>query len=71
MLPPLLADANVAEEVIEFLRVGGVEVVTVQESGSARRRDTASSAPYRASSDSPVPATRATLMRRMQARSSS
>ena len=39
MLPPLLADVNVAVEVVAFLRAGGVDVVTVVERGWARRTD--------------------------------
>ena len=39
MLPPLLADVNVAKEVVEFLRASGVDVVSVVESGWASRTD--------------------------------
>ena len=39
MLPPLLADANVAAEVVAFLRAGGVDVVTVAEEGWSGRID--------------------------------
>ena len=39
MLPPLLADANIAGEVVEFLRDEGVDVVTLAERGWARWND--------------------------------
>ena len=39
MLPPILADVNIAREVVEFLRIRGTDVVTVQEKGWAARTD--------------------------------
>ncbi len=39
MLPPLLADSNVAVEVVAFLRAEGVDVVSVAEKGWSGRLD--------------------------------
>lgn len=39
MLPPLLADVNIAVEVVAFLRDEGVDVLTVAEVGWAGRLD--------------------------------
>jgi predicted nuclease of predicted toxin-antitoxin system len=39
VLPPLLADANVAVEVVAFLRAAGVDVATVAEEGLIGRND--------------------------------
>jgi predicted nuclease of predicted toxin-antitoxin system len=39
LLPPLLADANVAVEVVAFLRAAGVDVATVAEEGLTGRID--------------------------------
>ena len=33
MLPPLLADANIAVDIVQFLRLQGVDVVSVREEG--------------------------------------
>ena len=39
MLPPLLVDANIAMEVVAFLRSKGVDVVSVVERGWGNRTD--------------------------------
>jgi len=39
VLPPLLADADIAAEVVAFLRAEGVDVVSVAERGWSDRLD--------------------------------
>ena len=40
MLPPLLADANIAVDIVRFLRLQGVDVVSVREVGWHHYEDT-------------------------------